>query len=448
MRSRRKDKKVSGDEWLDELRSLTKGIYEGSLSSLDEGSLERRHEAALHNVEVYQEELRAQNEELNLAREDAETSLKKFQFLFENSPVGYFTIDDSRRIEEVNATGAEMLGKDRMHLIEKPFFLFVAPESRNTLDAHFRGVFAGQRPADEILVLGNGGGSVPVIIESCLASVDESDDKRCMTIIFDITERKKYEEDLQRANRELVVAREAAEKASLAKSDFIAAMSHELRTPLNAILGFSEVMKANGFRIEDMERYAEYNDAIFDSGQHLLLMVNNILDISRIENGEVEINQAFLEVHEVLNECVDVYDQQAQAKDLTLQVAVPDQSPRLFADRRAVLQMIFNLVSNAIENTPKGGCIQLAVEGALKEGIRITVSDTGVGIAPERLEKITSPFGRTDKPYVSRNDGTGLGLAITEGLIKMHGGVFQIDSELDKGTTVSLLFPSGPKQVD
>jgi len=424
-------------QWLDELRALGNDLYDAQ----NETALEIRYKTALQNLETYQEELRAQNEELNLARENSEDALKRYQFLFENSPMGYFTIDERRSIESVNYTGVNMLGLDRIHLIDKPFFLFVAPDSRNTLDSHFRAVFAGHRPSDEIYVLHSKGESFPVIIESCLAQTETRTDKRCLTIIFDNTERKKSESDLLLANQNLEASRLEAEQASRAKSNFIAVMSHELRTPLNAILGFSEIIKDDMVCTCDVKKYSEYGNDIFDSGQHLLTLVNDILDISKIESGAVTIKPEHQDVPGIFDECASIYNPKAEEKGVSLRFEVSNDLPALFADRRAVLQMMFNLISNSIRHTPTSGEIAVRAEVMSDVDLIISVADTGAGIEAERIQDITKPFGRTDNPHVPRMNGTGLGLPITEGLIKQHGGDIRIMSEMNKGTTVSLSFP-------
>ena len=428
-------------QWLDELRALGNDLYDTENAAQNESALEIRYKTALQNVETYQEELRAQNEELNLARENSEDALKRYQFLFENSPMGYFTIDERRSIESVNYTGVNMLGLDRIHLIDKPFFLFVAPDSRNTLDAHFRAVFAGHRPSDEIYVLRSKGESFPVIIESCLAQTETQTDKRCLSIIFDNTERKKSESDLKLANQNLEASRLEAEHASMAKSNFIAVMSHELRTPLNAILGFSEIIKDGMLGADDVEKYSEYGNDIFDSGQHLLTLVNDILDISKIESGAVTLNPEHQDVPDIFNQCAGIYIPKAEEKGLSLRFEAANDLPPLYADRRAVLQMMFNLISNSIRHTPLSGEISVRAEVMSDVELIISVADTGAGIEADRIREVTKPFGRTDNPHAPRVNGTGLGLPITEGLIKLHGGDIRIMSEMNKGTTVSLSFP-------
>lgn len=429
-------------QWLDELRALGKNLNDINETDQEILAREEHYARALLNVEVYQEELRAQNEELNLARENAENALKKFSFLFENSPMGYFMIDERRTIEEVNSTGISMLAIDRVHLQDKPFLLFVAQQSRATLDAHFRTVFSGNRCRDEIFILKKNGESFPVIIESCPAQGDVVRGRRCLTIIFDITERKKFEADLQTANQNLELARNDAELASNAKSNFIAVMSHELRTPLNAILGFSQIIKDDLLGPKNVHKYSEYGRDIFESGQHLLTLVNDVLDISKIESGEVHIEPSHLEVIDIFQECARVFETKAEEKRLSLLFDNSCEPFKLYADRRAVLQMAFNLIANSLEYTPQGGRVIVKAECKNGHGPIISVMDTGIGIAQDRIGDVTKPFGRTDSPYEPRVSGTGLGLPITKGLIELHGGNIHIESEENKGTTVSLVFPS------
>ncbi len=257
-----------------------------------------------------------------------------------------------------------------------------------------------------------------------------------VVIISDISDRKQVEE-----------ACFAAEAANRAKSHFLTMMSHELRTPLNAILGFSEMMTGPiGTRMTD--RCAEYSGYIHESGTHLLDLINDILDISKIEAGKVEISPMRLECGEVLAGCLRLAAGRAEDAGLTLGLDMPEPVPPLFADERAIKQIMFNLLSNAVKFTP-GGSVTVRARavpngGAAGDAVAISVSDTGIGIPPDQIERIQRPFERIDNRYSQSAGGTGLGLALVRGLVELHGGRLDIASTVGQGTTVTVTFPAEP----
>lgn len=228
-----------------------------------------------------------------------------------------------------------------------------------------------------------------------------------------------------------------AEDANRAKSDFLANMSHELRTPLNAILGFSDVMRSAVLGPLP-EKYAEYASDIHRSGQHLLDLVNDILDMAKIEAGRVELERTALDVQAFLGDAIRVMQAPAQAARLKLDWDAAD-GGAILADRRALKQVVLNLLSNAIKFTPSGGTIHVHAE-AQSGLVKISVSDNGVGIAQEDLARVVKPFERARQG--ARRGGTGLGLAVSKALIELHGGTLTIESERGAGTTVSIILPA------
>ena len=242
---------------------------------------------------------------------------------------------------------------------------------------------------------------------------------------------------LKRARQEAEAAKDAAQQANRAKSEFLAAMSHELRTPLNAILGFSDILFNQYFGPPGAGKYREYANDIHSSAKHLLDLVNDVLDISAIEAGRTMLEIGIIEVRGLIAECVHTVRERAGEKGVMLREAVPDGLPRLKADRRAIKQVLLNLLSNAVKFTPDGGSV--TVTAAVADGfLVITVADTGVGIEPERLSQIMSPFtSKAANPYTS-DRGWGLGLAISKSLIDMHAGEIAIHSRVGHGTTVTV----------
>jgi two-component system cell cycle sensor histidine kinase PleC len=234
-----------------------------------------------------------------------------------------------------------------------------------------------------------------------------------------------------------------AEGANKAKSEFLANMSHELRTPLNAINGFSEIMVGEMFGPLGDKRYAEYAQDILSSGQHLLALINDILDMSKIEAGKMNLRFEPLHVGDVIEDAVRLVQNRAEAAGLTIKVKLPD-LPEVEADYRAIKQVLLNLLSNAVKFTPHGGQITVAGERSvdpLGERVRISVRDTGIGISPEDLGRLARPFEQIENQHSKTQQGTGLGLALTKSLVEMHEGALRIESEPGKGTEVSFLLP-------
>jgi two-component system cell cycle sensor histidine kinase PleC len=234
-----------------------------------------------------------------------------------------------------------------------------------------------------------------------------------------------------------------AEGANKAKSEFLANMSHELRTPLNAINGFSEIMVGEMFGPMGDRRYVEYARDILSSGQHLLALINDILDMSKIEAGKMNLRFEPLPLEDVIEDAVRLVQNRAEAAGLSLKVDLPD-LPEVEADYRAIKQILLNLLSNAIKFTPHGGRIEVSGtrrHDPLGERVRISVRDTGIGIAPEDLARLARPFEQIESQHSKTQQGTGLGLALTKSLVEMHEGSLEIASEPSKGTTVSFVLP-------
>ncbi len=247
--------------------------------------------------------------------------------------------------------------------------------------------------------------------------------------------------ELEQAKAVSDESRRQAEEANTAKSRFLATMSHELRTPLNAILGFSEMMKSEVFGPLPNEKYKEYANDIHASGSHLLNLINEILDLSRIEAGRYKLNEEAVTLALVAEDCENLLRIRAKAKDISIVLDADQTLPKLWADERAVRQVILNLLTNAVKFTPNGGVITLTVKSTEDGGQMVSVKDTGIGIPEHEIATVLSAFGQGSAAIQSAEEGSGLGLSIVQALVTMHDGSFDLKSELRKGTTVTAKFP-------
>ena len=235
-----------------------------------------------------------------------------------------------------------------------------------------------------------------------------------------------------------------AEEANQSKSEFLANMSHELRTPLNAINGFSDIMKKELFGPLGDPRYAEYVNDILFSGQHLLSLINDILDMSKIEAGKMTLNTEAMQMNDMISQVIRIVRGRAEENRLRL-VYEESTLPEIEADPRAVKQILLNLSTNAIKFTPEGGVVSLAVEPK-SAGLIIRVSDTGIGISEDDIARLAQPFEQIDSQHSRQHEGTGLGLALSKSLVELHGGNFKIESVVGQGTTVIFTLPNRPPQ--
>ena len=317
---------------------------------------------------------------------------------------------------------------DRVHVVDRPAYLTALADS-----AH-----GGEGRSVEFRLRRDGkpGAGDFVWVEMRCRPLEQgtaSADGEVVAVMRDVTDRKMQEQALQEA-------RAAAERADTSKSRFLATMSHELRTPLNAVIGFSEMIMQEDLLMLDAARRKEYAQLIHDSGQHLLSVVNGILDMSKMESGTFELTpEPFLPRAALIN-CCNLLALKARENGIDLVIRAPDDLPEITGDPRAFKQIALNLVSNAIKFTERGGTVTVSagVEGAR---LLLRVADTGVGIAAEDMKRIGDPFFQAGKTYQRRHEGTGLGLSIVKSLVALHGGEMNVQSRVGEGTTVAVALP-------
>lgn len=267
-----------------------------------------------------------------------------------------------------------------------------------------------------------------------------------------LSEIEERDSKLIRKNLELERAKEAAESASIAKSQFLANISHELRTPLNAIIGFSSIIVNQLFGELGNEKYRDYGKDIHDSGIHLLDIINDILDLSKAEAGKLKLKLDKVDVRQALTKCQTILGERALEGDVQLKLHLPSELPVLVADRVRFIQIMLNVMSNAVKFTPAGGTVNVYVENeGSMEGVSyftFKIVDTGIGMHKSDIDTAFQTFGQIDSGLNRRYEGTGLGLPLTKKLVELHNASIRIESEFGKGTTVIIRFISDPTLLD
>jgi signal transduction histidine kinase len=245
--------------------------------------------------------------------------------------------------------------------------------------------------------------------------------------------------ELKHAHMMLTEARDRAERASRAKSEFLANMSHELRTPLNIIIGFSQIMCDELLGPLGAQAYREYAVHIKESGVHLMSIINDILDLSKVEAGKTQLSEDEIDIRTVVRSCLRLMEERAAAAKLNLVTTMPDEMPAVRADERLMKQIVLNLLSNAVKFTPEGGTVSIGIE--LSDGLLITVADTGIGMNPEDIPTALTPFVQVDTSMNRKVSGTGLGLPLVDSFARLHGGSLTLHSKPGEGTTAVISLP-------
>ena len=363
----------------------------------------------------------------------------------ESSIAAVMAYDDANRLVYCNPAALKLCGAEDTNELQGTGFPRVKMSGK-----------AADLPLPDYLVsdylLGDGYAEVllevkPAKVLACLVSGDQLHDENGELVlshasVLDVTEMHAHKARLEENNAELVAAKEEAEMANRVKSEFLAAMSHELRTPLNAIIGFSEIIASETLGPAGSGKYRDYAVDIHDSGQHLLALINDLLDLSKVESGLDEILEDDIDIADLARSVFILVEKRAAAGGIALRLDLADGLPVLRADERKLKQILVNLLSNAVKFTEAGGAVTLRIACPDGSGHVFRVIDTGIGIAPEDIDKAFSQFGQVDSDLNRKYQGTGLGLPLTKALVELHGGTLDLESEIGVGTTVTVELPA------
>ena len=368
------------------------------------------------------------------AHRDAEARIRA---IVEASPNGIFLKDRHRRFTLVNKAFCTFHERREDEIVgRRTDELQDAETARKVLDID-RAVLAGSPAEQSEWSRARSDGSVRHYVDTKFPVHDEAGNILGLGgITRDVTESRNVQESLRQA-------KEMAEIASRAKTEFLANMSHELRTPLNSIIGFSQLMNDEAFGPLANAKYREYATDMLQSGRALLELINDILDVSRVEVGELVLTERWIDIPKLLRAVARSVAERAHRSGVELRIEADHGGPPLFGDERRVRQILQNLLSNAVKFTPRGGIVRATASLNASGGIVLSVSDTGVGIPENKIDTALSVFGQVQNAFTRSHDGAGLGLPLSRKLTELHGGALTLESTPGAGTTVSVVFPPG-----
>jgi PAS domain S-box-containing protein len=366
----------------------------------------------------------------------AERRIDELQAILDTATDGIVVIDEDGRIENINRSAEALFGVEATDVLRQPFTELLAEESRKAALDYLdglaeNGVASVLNDGREVIGKVPKGGLIPMFMTMGRLG----DAPKFCAVLRDITHWKNVEE-------ELVAAKRSAETANAQKSEFLARISHEIRTPLNAIIGFSEVMMEERFGPVGSQRYRDYLHDIHVSGTHMLSLINDLLDLSKIEAGKLDLAFESVAVNEIIQECVALMQPQANRERIIIRTSLSTDVPNVVADERSLRQILLNLLSNAVKFTGAGG--QVIVATALEDSGEVTlrIRDTGIGMSEKDIETALKPFRQVGPKGRGRGEGTGLGLPLTKALVEANRATFAIDSAPNQGTLVKITFPT------
>ena len=369
---------------------------------------------------------------------------RELRAILETATDGVVVMDDECHVLSLNRAGEALFGRDRGKVIGKPFLELFAPHDRDLARDYLEGVKSDAtrsllNDGREFLVTAAQGGPIPVFMT--LGRLGPSGDatmpmkpKRYCALFRDLTHWKKVEGELEEA-------RCIAERASALKSDFLAKVSHEVRTPLNAIMGFAEIMMEERFGPLGNERYKDYLRDIHGSGTHVMSLVNDLLDLSKIEAGRMELAPQSLDINRIVSECVALMQPQASRERVIMRLSLAPNLPNITADERSLRQIALNLLSNAVKFNEPGGQVIVASQLTESGFVVLRIRDTGPGMSESDIAAALEPFRQLSLPSASGAAGTGLGLPLTKALVEANAAALTIRSKVDQGTFVEVAFP-------
>ncbi len=375
-----------------------------------------------------------------------DVELRELRAILETATDGVAVLDGDCTVLSLNRSGEALFGCDRAAVIGKPFLALFAPHNQRLASDYLEGLKSDAtrsllNDGREFLVQTHQGGTIPVFMTlgrlGPFDGGDPPDEARFCALFRDLTPWKKAEHDLDAARRE-------AERASAAKSDFLAKVSHEIRTPLNAIIGFAEIIMDERLGSIGNERYKEYLRDIHGSGTHVMSLVNDLLDLSKIEAGRMELQTVAIDANKVVTECVSLMQPQASRERVIMRLSLAAHLPRVRADERSLRQIVLNLLSNAVKFNEPGGQVIIATAMTEAGCLAIRIRDTGPGMSDTDIEHALEPFRQLSGARQA-SGGTGLGLPLTKALVEANQALFSIRSKLHQGTLVEVAFP--PAQV-
>ncbi|MEQ8345393.1 MAG: ATP-binding protein [Sneathiellaceae bacterium] len=368
---------------------------------------------------------------------------RRLQRILDSALDGIITLDREQRVSSFNSSAEELFGYAGAEILGKPLDILLPPEQRGRharLVAEFAaGPDRSRRMSEWRLVRGVNRRGMHIPLMASISKITVEGEPTLTVFLRDMSTTLRQEDELRARIVDLREQRQRAEQSSFAKSEFLAKVSHELRTPLNAILGFSEIMHSGLLGTVQPAAYHSYVADIHAGGRHLLSLIDDILDLSRIESQKVVLHREPVDIGGEIAESLRLLEIERSRREMTIRTAVPADLGPAIADRRSVQQILVNLLSNALHYGRQGGWIEV---GAARSGglVTLRVSDNGPGIAQKVIENLGQPFISSGSIYSDTRSGTGLGLAIVKGLAEAHGGRLQIDSD-DNGATVTVTFP-------